>query len=228
MSNSDSFIQEVTEEVRRDRLFGLMRRYGWIAVLAVLLVVGGTGWREYNKAATRSAAQAFGDSLIAAFDHDTPEARLAALNDIPPGTPGARVTLAFTRASELIAAGQTTQAAEALEALATDPDVPAIYRQIAAFRAAVLQQDLPAPDRRARFESLAEAGGLMRLLSEEQIALIELESGETAAALSRAGRILADAEATAGLQRRMTQLIVALGGEVPDISGAAGAGRAQE
>lgn len=45
MSDTDSFIEEVTEEVRRDRLFGLMRRYGWIAVLAVLLLVGGTAYR---------------------------------------------------------------------------------------------------------------------------------------------------------------------------------------
>ena len=31
MSNPDSFIEEVTEEVRRDKLFALFRKYGWIA-----------------------------------------------------------------------------------------------------------------------------------------------------------------------------------------------------
>ena len=44
MSNPDSFIREVTEEVRRDRLYGYVRRYGWIAALLVLLVVGGAAW----------------------------------------------------------------------------------------------------------------------------------------------------------------------------------------
>ena len=34
MSNPDSFIDEVTEEVRRDRLFAVFRKYGWIGVLA--------------------------------------------------------------------------------------------------------------------------------------------------------------------------------------------------
>ena len=36
MSETDSFIDEVNEEVRRDRLYGALRRYGWIAILAVL------------------------------------------------------------------------------------------------------------------------------------------------------------------------------------------------
>ena len=36
MSDTDSFIDEVTEEVRKDRLYGYLRRYGWIAVLVIL------------------------------------------------------------------------------------------------------------------------------------------------------------------------------------------------
>ena len=31
-NQNDSFIDEVTEDLRRDRLFGLYRRYGWIAL----------------------------------------------------------------------------------------------------------------------------------------------------------------------------------------------------
>jgi len=32
MSDTDSFINEVTEEVRRDRLYGMFRRWGWFAL----------------------------------------------------------------------------------------------------------------------------------------------------------------------------------------------------
>ena len=39
MSNTDSFIEEVTEEVRRDKLYGYLKRYGWIAGLIIVLVV---------------------------------------------------------------------------------------------------------------------------------------------------------------------------------------------
>ena len=51
MSNSETFIDEVTEEVRKDQLFGYMRKYGWIAVLAVLAIVGGTAFSELRKPA---------------------------------------------------------------------------------------------------------------------------------------------------------------------------------
>ena len=50
MSNPDSFIDEVNEELKRDRLFAGIRKYGWIAVLAVVVAVGATSWNEWRKA----------------------------------------------------------------------------------------------------------------------------------------------------------------------------------
>ena len=79
MSNPDSFIEEVTEEVRRDRLFGLFRKYGWIGVLLVAGIVGGAAWNEWSKAREAARSQAFGDALIDALDQGTPEERRAAL-----------------------------------------------------------------------------------------------------------------------------------------------------
>ena len=46
MSETDSFIEEVTEEVRRDKLFGYLKKYGWIAVVVVVGAVGTTAWLE--------------------------------------------------------------------------------------------------------------------------------------------------------------------------------------
>ena len=40
-NQNDSFIDEVTEDLRRDRLFGVFRRYGWIAIALIVLVVAG-------------------------------------------------------------------------------------------------------------------------------------------------------------------------------------------
>ena len=37
-NQNDRFIDEVTEDLRRDRLFLMMRRYGWIAVLLVFVL----------------------------------------------------------------------------------------------------------------------------------------------------------------------------------------------
>ena len=77
MSNPESFIDEVTEEVRRDKLFAAFRKYGWIGGLLVAVVVGGTAWTEWRKSTEAAAAQAFGDAILTATEAETPEARRA-------------------------------------------------------------------------------------------------------------------------------------------------------
>ncbi len=77
MSDTDSFIDEVNEEVRRDRFYGLLRRYGWIAVVAVVAIVGGAAWNEYSKAQERAQAEALGDAMLDAPKR-SPRSRLMA------------------------------------------------------------------------------------------------------------------------------------------------------
>ena len=36
VSDTDSFIEEVSEEVRRDRLYKVLRKYAWVGILAVV------------------------------------------------------------------------------------------------------------------------------------------------------------------------------------------------
>ena len=74
MSDTDSFIDEVTEEVRRDRLFLLLRRWGWVGVLAVVLIVGGAAFNEVRKARIAGQAQDLGDAILAALSQNAPQA----------------------------------------------------------------------------------------------------------------------------------------------------------
>ncbi len=215
VSDTDSFIEEVTEEVRRDRLFGLMRRYGWIAVLTVLLLVGGTAYREYTRAAQTAKAQSFGDAIFAALENDEAADRVNALDQIDAPTAEGAAMLDMLIAAEEALDGNGSAAADRLSAAATDGDLPEIYRQIASFKALTRPESpLGADERRVAFEAMAAPGAPLRLLAEEQLALIEIEAGDTEAALTRLNSILADSELTAGLRRRASQLIVALGGEI--------------
>ena len=52
MSDTDSFLQEVSEELRRDRLYRNIRKYGWIAILLVIVIVGAEvhDWHFFWKA----------------------------------------------------------------------------------------------------------------------------------------------------------------------------------
>ena len=58
MSDTDSFIEEVSEEVRRDRLYKFLRKYAWVGILAVVTIVGGTAYLEFQKAQARTEAEA--------------------------------------------------------------------------------------------------------------------------------------------------------------------------
>ncbi len=215
MSNPDSFIDEVTEEVRRDQMYATLRKYGWIGVLAVALIVGGAAWREYQKAQETAAAQAFGNALVAALESETPEDRIAALSEVDAPTGAAESVRAMLLGAEQAASDQEAAAADTMAQVGANTDAPEIYRQIATFKAlSKNDSNLSAEDRRAGFVAMTQPGHPLRLLSEEQIALIEIEAGETEAAIARLQAILVDDEATQGLRRRATQLIVSLGGSL--------------
>ncbi|MEL7258704.1 MAG: tetratricopeptide repeat protein [Pseudomonadota bacterium] len=217
MSNTDSFIDEVTEEVRRERLFKLLKRYGWIAVVAVVLLVGATAWNEWNKTQQRQAAQALGDQVLNALESDDRTERAAALAAIDAPEGGARGILGLLAASE---AGTEApeEAATQLLALADDPNVPQVYRQIAVLKATALPGNgLTIEDRRSRLDGLLPGGGVVRLLAEEQLAYLDIEAGNIDAALDRLRQIGESAEATIGLRQRAAQMVVALGGELTQV-----------
>ncbi|WP_246040409.1 hypothetical protein [Roseovarius arcticus] len=213
MSNNDSFIEEVTEEVRRDRLFALLRRYGWIAILAVLILVGGAAYNEWRKAQARSEAEALGDAILTALQVEDRGARADALDGVTPAGPASDAILQMLAAAEALQDDPAGAAARLME-IAQMTDIAPIYRQIATLKAAMIPDSgIDAVVRRARLDDLALGGGVIRLLAEEQLAYLDIEAGSEAAAIERLNAISADAEATAGLRRRATQVIVALGGE---------------
>ncbi|MFY2824729.1 hypothetical protein [Ruegeria sp. MALMAid1280] len=214
MSDTDSFIDEVTEEVRRDRLFLLLRRWGWIGVLAVILIVGGAAFNEIRKARTTGAAEKLGDQILSALTQNDSAERAASLASIDAATPGGDAVLNLLLSSSQIEAGSREEAVNSLNAVAVQGDLPEIYRTIAAFKALLLQSDtLPVADRRQQFEALAAPGAPLRLLAEEQLALIDISEGNTDAAIERLQAMRQDAEIGVDLQQRAAQLIVALGGE---------------
>jgi len=214
MSDTDSFINEVNEEVRRDQLYAKFRRYGWIAVLAIVVVVGGASYNEYSKARDRSAAQALGDEIIAAMAANEAAGRATALGQIEATSPGGAAVLQFMVSAAQSNSEQVDAAVAGLNKVASNGELPEIYRQIAGFKALTLQSEtLPANERRLQFEALAQPGAPLRLLAEEQLALIDIAEGQTDAAISRYQAILLDAETSADLQQRAVQVIVSLGGE---------------
>ena len=220
MANQDSFVTEVSDEVRRDKLYRLMRRYGWIAILAVVLLVAGAAFIEWRKARDAAEAQAFGDEILAALSGADDAARAQAMAALPAREePTRRAIQGLLAASAQSEAGNADAARATLEALAADTAVPQIYRDIALLKSVMVSAGTVAPaDRVASLQPLLAAGNPLRLLALEQRAFAEVETGETEAAIATLRGILADAEVTEDLRVRATQLIVALGG-TPEAQG---------
>ncbi|MHC0054964.1 hypothetical protein [Actibacterium sp. D379-3] len=219
MSNPESFIDEVTDEVRRDRLFALFRRYGWIAVLAVIVIVGGASYLEWRKAQDQAAARQLGDTILGALDAgDDPAARVRALDGIA-AEGEAHALVALLAAGEEVGAGERPAAETRLQTLAEDMTLPVAYRQLAVLKLVMLQgADAPLATRRAALEPLSAPGQPYRPLALEQLALLAAEAGDTDTAIAHLRDAIAASDATPGLRQRASQLIVALGGMPEDAS----------
>lgn len=214
MSQTDSFIEEVTEEVRRDKVFAMFKKWGWVAVLAVVVLVGGATYNEYRKGEIASKAQAFGDKLMSGILADDDGSELAQV-----GTDGPlqAVVAANLTATAALNKGENERALRELEDAKGLIEAPAIYRDLSAFKYALaLPRDVSSDERMAAFDPLTAPGGPFRLLAQEQIALIMIETGKTDEAITLLNSILQSSELTAGLQRRASELIVALGGELAE------------
>lgn len=215
MSNPDSFIDEVSEEVRRDRMFHFLRRWGWVGIVAVVVLVAGAAWNEYRKAQQTSEAQAFGSSILSALEQDSAEARRAALAEIDAS--GARqAILTMIAAGEVEDAEMRAASAEALDALAGNQDIDAVYRDLAQIKSVLLLgDDLDPQERIDRLEPLTIPGAPYRLLALEQTAMAHVAAGDDDAALGVLQDLIGEDGVSQGLQQRASQLIVALGGS-PD------------
>ena len=211
MSDTDSFIDEVTEEVRRDRLFGYFRRYGWIPAVIIFALVGGTAYNEWSKAQVAQVAQARGDALLDALQLEDEAKQAAALSAI------ARED-GDTLVAKLLAAGvQADQAADLLRSVAADATQPQYIRDLARLKMASTDGVLTLDEAAAILAELSEPGGVYRNVATELLVAVELQRGDTAAALKLLQAHVQDAEASSEQIQRMGELIEALGA-IPELA----------
>ena len=212
VSDTDSFLQEVSEELRRDRLYRNIRKYGWLAILLVVLVVGGATYREYLKSKTETAAQLFGTSIINALGEKNIDDRISKLQKINAPGENAKVVIAMLLSAELNGSESSTLEKSSLSTITEGSSIDDHYRELLNFKILLgSAETLSLEERATAFEALSKPGNPFRLLAEEQLALIELEQGYIDNAVEKISQILLDAELTAGLRNRATQMMIALG-----------------
>ncbi|MFB2530962.1 tetratricopeptide repeat protein [Paracoccus sp. p4-l81] len=214
MSETDSFIDEVTEEVRRDRMAAMMRKYGWIAFLIIALIVGGAAFNEWRKSRDAAAAQAFGDAILAA--QGQPD-RLAALDGLAAQadlSAQQKALVTMMAADAALIAGDRAGAKTRLEQMAGDATLPGSLRDMLRLKVVLLADPTADPALTdAALTELAAPGAPYRTLALEQKAAALAAAGRGDEAVSLYRQILAEPELTAGLRRRVGEIMVTLGAD---------------
>jgi len=215
MSNTDGFIEEVSEEVRKDHLFGLYKKYGWIAISAVVLLVGGAAFLEWQKASARSEAQARGDALVTALNVDDASERAEALAGLAANGGAEQPLATMLEAGVQLEQGNKDAALALFDKLAAGNDE--LYAEMAKLKAVMLRgKDMDMDARLAELDNLATAGRPFRTLALEQKAVALMDAGKTDEAIASFTSLLSEEGISSDLRTRASQLIIALGGELPE------------
>lgn len=210
MSETDSFIAEVTEDVRRDRLFRFFRRYGWIPALAIVAIVSGTAYNEWAKTLAETEAQNRGDRLLTALEIEDAEARRKEFSSLS-FADSENVAVAF-----LVAGMETDQSVELLEKISKDPNQSEYFRELARLKLTMIPGAVSSDEAVIILTTLSEPGRRYRAPAMELLIAVELQRGNKAEALALLQAHIQDAETSRAQMQRMAELIVALG-ETPNL-----------
>jgi len=210
-NQNDNFIDEVFEDLRRERLFRLFRRWGWVAGLLILGIVAGVIWREYSQSRAESHARAWGDAIVAAQAGDDPAAIMAV---DPQGAESRRVLAALLAASEWSENDSDDAAAAALRDVAGDTAAGTVLHDLAELKLVMLQGETMDPAQRDEILSrLSRAGAPFELLALEQKAVALIGAGRTEDAVNLIRQIQQKDGMTEALRLRLSEMMIALGVE---------------
>ncbi|MCW5674329.1 MAG: tetratricopeptide repeat protein [Xanthobacteraceae bacterium] len=208
-------IREVDEELRRERLANIWKKYGgYIALAAFLLVAATAGWRGYEYY-SRKQAEAASDRFVAAqklaADATKIDEAIAAFNAIAADAPGAYKLLArFSTAAEL-GRKDAKQGAAAFDAIANDASVEPLMRELASIRGAVLAVDTAdLAEMQKRLQPALADKSAYRHSAMELLALAHLRAGDQGAAQKLLLQLAFDPETPPGLRNRAQRLQAAL------------------
>ena len=212
------FIDEVDEEVRRERMQSLWKRWSPLIIgVAVVLLLAVGGWQFWQKYQADKAAAA-----SAAFT--------AALNEAQAGKPldaaksfgelagtaggGYAVLSRFQQAANLIEGKDIAGAIKAYDAIAADSAVDGQLRDLARYLAVLHGLDTLAPaDAQKRLDAVSAASPWAASVTELK-ALAALKAGDKDTARKLLTGLADNAVAPSGLRGRAAEMLAALGGPV--------------
>lgn len=212
----DNFIEEVDEDLKRERYAELWRKYGTLILGAVLLVViavaGSMGWRQYQLNTRIETGLKYVDAVDLAVAGKTADA-IAAFQALgKDGAPGYRDLARFQEAAALVRQGNEAAAAQIYDAIAKDEGSDAVFRNIALILYALNVADRAEPKGLAeRLKPLTGDANPWRFSALEITALLHRRRGDVTAARSVYKKLADDERAPPRLRARAAEFLAVIG-----------------
>ncbi len=213
---SDVFLREVDEELRRERITTFFTRYGWLVLAGVVLllagIAGGMWWRQNQEA---KAAEK-GEALLQAMEQLQAGNRNAALPKInelaSSNNEGYQAAGLFARAGAEIAANNQTAAVATLKSIFDNDDFADAYRNAALIRQTQIEFDrLPPQQVIQRLQPLANAGSAWFGSAGEMVAVAHLKMNRPQQAAPIFAAIARDENVPPSIRQRAVQMAGSLG-----------------
>ena len=203
MSQNDNFFDEVTEEVRRDKLFILLKRYGWIGLVLILLIVASSVTLELRSNQKETSARILGDELSKFFLSDYQEEEFIDITNSKEILKEPIIsTLVKARASEI--SGREEEAISIYRSIA-NLSPPSAFTDFSKFKLVLLlEQNFE--EKSAFLEELISPDSAFFLLALEQKALLNISVNNFDSAKEDIELILNDPKASTLLRSRINKL----------------------
>lgn len=208
--------QEVEEDLRRERLNQVWKRYGGVFLTVAVLAVAATGgfvfWRQYQQSQMEDAAQTYQAAIELARANDL-DGALAAFGAIADnGRDGYRVLALFQQAGLLLARGDVRGALAVYDRVANS-DADGRLKALARLRAAQALADVEEPDvLKNRVAPFAGDDNPWRFEAREIQAVADYRAGRQAEALAAYQALAADEKAPEGLRDRSRRMAAFVAG----------------
>lgn len=194
---TDHFMREVQDEMRRERLAHIWDRYGvFILTAAVLLILGVASYQyaQYSSRVARDAAGVqFESAARLAAQGKVEEARKAFEGMIKDAPPGYGTLARLRNAGAFAAEGKRDEAVAAYDAVSKDASADPLLRDYATLQAALLRLDVADwTEMQNRLKDLTNENNAWRALARELLGLAAMKAGNQDEARKAFEQILAD------------------------------------
>ena len=216
---SDTFVREVDENLRRDRMRDFAKQYGGWLIAAVVLFLAASGgfiyWQQYKQQRSEHQVEQLAEVFKTIGSGDTATASKQ-LDDLSQsGSKGVRATALFTRGAVAIQQNNVKLAIAKYREIAGDDGLPKAYRDAALIRQTALEFDQLQPQETiARLEPLAKPGEPWFGSAGELTALALAKQGKRAEAGQLFAAIARDNTVPSSIRERAMQLAASFGVDI--------------